>query len=63
MAAGIKSLSMKNILGRALRETGAAMKEAGRSEVRRCVYMSWQLLIRSIVRGDSNVIVALFIME
>ena len=35
MAAAAKSPTMmKNVLGRALRETGAAMKESGRSEVR-----------------------------
>ena len=33
MAAATKSPTIKNILGRALRETGAAMKESGRSEV------------------------------
>ena len=34
MAAATKSPTIKNMLGRALRETGAAMKESGRSEVR-----------------------------
>jgi hypothetical protein len=33
MAAASKIPTVKNIMGRALRETGAAMKESGRSEV------------------------------
>jgi hypothetical protein len=37
MAAAAKTPTMKNMLGRVLRETGAAMKESGRSEVRRSI--------------------------
>jgi hypothetical protein len=48
-ATATKTLSMKNILGRALRETGAAMKESGRSEV--CTYINVVIDLLFILMG------------